>query len=98
MKDNIRRVLGVMIVFLFFLGGFIYNHEMTHKQIYYYYGIDSTISFDWNRHAIVTVPSEPIPHIPELQVSQNMVDVFGYQLFMVYAVLVIIMITGLLKK
>jgi len=86
------EIIGLMLFFiaigLCFDYEFTYSHELAHKQIYKYYGIDSNMTVRMFGDSFVlgniTQIRELYEDDPEafytMLVSQNMVDVIGYQL------------------
>ena len=68
------------IIMLVCICGFIYMHEVTHREIFRSYGINSTIEYTKDGpYTFITRAEAPCP-TSSCILAQNNADIFGYHL------------------
>jgi len=70
MSKEVLVFLGLLFILSYLLEiNFIYEHELVHKQIFEYYGINSTIEIDYFK-----LKGETVPDFNNVDISSEDID------------------------
>lgn len=86
---DLKSYFTIFFVGFLALGGMVWMHESAHKVIFYYYGIDSYITYDLEHWGFKTVPEKNCP-TEECTLAHGINDAFGYILFPVFSFFVLL--------
>ena len=101
-----------MLTIVFFIAGLVLMsygaigvHEEAHKNIYGYYGIESNIHYNSYGIPYEVQAEKPCPISTNCRLSQDLVDIVGYQLvpiymilFLAFAFIILILEEGFIKN
>lgn len=84
---------GLIVLSIFIFGTHVYMHELTHVQIFKYYGCEAEVewfAFDMGALA-ATVAGEDCQFTDEMLLAHSINEVVGYNFFVVFIPLTLIL-------